>query len=563
MNKFIHTILFLSLICGFVTAQNIGEIGSAKWFSARGYISAGYSNISSDNQALKNLSSNIFNMSAGVNISLKGLQIPLNFLYSSDQGSAFSTRQISRFGISPRYKWVKLYLGQNSLSFSPYVYSGTTFNGLGIELTPGKFRFAAFTGDLDQSFIAPTTQGLIIRDDIAMYDRKAIGLKMGFGSLSNYVDLYAFKAKDEQQADIIDSLRTLGITPGDNLALGFKTKWTIKNALSFELNAASSFVTTDQEGLPATNDTESLALIERFESVLVVNSSSRYALAYDARLGIDKSSFGIGLKYQHIDPLYNSFGINFINDDLDNYFIDFRLNLFKSAFNIYANYGFEFNNTKDYFSLSESRNIGSLNLDWRLSNRLSLGANFNNFSTSNQVKAVELNDTIALASVSYSLGANASYRIGDKKNPKSLSLSYAANTFEFRELETVSSSSDTRAINLNWRQKFKGPNLDYGLGVNLSNFTTSDTIQIGRRGVNLRLGKTIAKVFRIGVTAQLLQNSTNETQDGNVFNLGFNASSSFKSGYNLSFFSRYVLRNTAVLDPINTLNSRVQLKKSF
>ncbi len=562
-----QVIFFILLFIGFLSpaanAQNVGEIVNSKLLTARGYLSGGYSNISSDNQALKNLNPNIFNLSAGLNLSIKGLQIPFNFLYSSDQGSSFSTREVTRLGISPYYKWARVFIGQNAMNFSPYIYAGTSFNGVGVELKPGKFRFAAFRGKLDQSFFAPTTQGIIIRDDQNVYDRNALGIKLGFGSAKTFIDLYAFKAKDDANNILSDSLRTLGVLPGDNVAVGLRTKFTIKKALSLEINGAGSAVTSDQQAIPVTFAEEDMDLINRVENFIVVNSSSRYAFAYDARLGLDFKYFGIGFKYQHIDPFYNTYGINFINDDLDNYFFDLRLNLAKSTFNLFASFGLENNNTKEYLSLSESRKIGSLNLDWRPNDRLSLGANFNNFGFNNQASLVEISDTIALASVSNSLGFNTSYRIGDKKNPKTINLSYNSNTYEIREREELTNSSDMNSYNLNWRQNFKKKKFNYGIGLNVSDFTTSDTTQVGRRGINLRLGTTAFKILRLGVRAQILQNITDGTRDGTVFNMGFSASSSFKKGYSFSLFSRFVKRQTVILDPINTLNSRVQLKKTF
>ena len=71
-----------------------------------------------------------------LNISLFGINTPFSFSYSN--AHAQYTQPFNRLRILPKYKWVRLYLGTSSMNFSNYTLAGYTFNGYGVELTPGR-----------------------------------------------------------------------------------------------------------------------------------------------------------------------------------------------------------------------------------------------------------------------------------------------------------------------------------------------------------------------------------------------------------------------------------------
>jgi hypothetical protein len=82
-----------------------------------------------------------YSLFGSVNLSIYGWSLPFSVAISQ-QGTAFS-HPFARYGVSPEYKWVKLYLGYRNMRFSEFTMNGITFLGAGVELTPGKFRFSA------------------------------------------------------------------------------------------------------------------------------------------------------------------------------------------------------------------------------------------------------------------------------------------------------------------------------------------------------------------------------------------------------------------------------------
>ena len=75
-----------------------------------------------------------------------GIALPVSIVVSEQERDF--RQPFNRFGISPTYKWVKLYAGYQNLNFSTYSLAGHAITGAGVELTPGKFRFAYMHGRL-------------------------------------------------------------------------------------------------------------------------------------------------------------------------------------------------------------------------------------------------------------------------------------------------------------------------------------------------------------------------------------------------------------------------------
>ncbi len=545
-----------------LNAQDVVEMYKAKLFSMSGYLSL------SGNTFLTTKENKVrspfgYNIAGGININLKGFNIPFNFIYS-DQQKNYSTRTFSRLGLSPQYKWIKLHIGRRSMNFSPYIYSGTTFNGVGIELTPGKFNLSVFRGNLDQSFFASTILEDAENAELNNFKRSAFGARLGFGSASSRLDLYAFKATDDPLSANIDSLSLEGITPGENVAVGLSYKQNFFNKMTLDLNIGTSALTSSLNARPVSIDSTDLEIVNRFSSILQVNSSSRYAVAYDARIGFNLSPINIGFTYQHIDPFYSTFGINFINSDLDNYLVDLRMNLFRGRFALNSSFGRQFNNTKDYLVFKDSRNIGSLNLNWKVSDKFSIAGNYNNFSQSSaRVQEVQILDSIQIASVNHSLGSNLSYRLGSKENRHTLSMSIMYSVFDTRDREVLIAQTNTKSYNLNWKQTRKQSKLTYGLGLSRTNFTSQSKQVVQRLGANARLSKRFGNSFRFGITGNYKVNSTDNQSDGNVFGFGFNTGFKMPANTSFSLTTRYMRRNTSIITPFSDLSGRAQIRKQF
>jgi len=103
----------------------------------------------------------LWSINGSPTLNIYGVTLPFYFNIGA-QNRSFS-QPFNQFGVSPKYKAITAHLGWRSMNFSQYTLSGIMMFGGGIELKPGKFRFAAMVGrfnravreDSAQQFIRP------------------------------------------------------------------------------------------------------------------------------------------------------------------------------------------------------------------------------------------------------------------------------------------------------------------------------------------------------------------------------------------------------------------------
>src|SRR5690606_1953235 len=90
-----------------------------------------------------------FFANGNLNASILDWSIPVSYSYSNRKGN-FS-QPFNRFTLSPTYKWIKTFMGYQSLNYSPYTLAGHLFYGGGFELTPKNWKIGAMYGRLFQA----------------------------------------------------------------------------------------------------------------------------------------------------------------------------------------------------------------------------------------------------------------------------------------------------------------------------------------------------------------------------------------------------------------------------
>ena len=90
-------------------------------------------------------------LNGNLNLGLYKWTMPISYSFTN-QGSNLGYQvpfKFNRLSIAPKYKWVKAYIGDANMSFSPYTYNGLLFTGAGLELTPKTpLKVALMTGRL-------------------------------------------------------------------------------------------------------------------------------------------------------------------------------------------------------------------------------------------------------------------------------------------------------------------------------------------------------------------------------------------------------------------------------
>lgn len=286
-----------------MTAQDIASIAKSDPLIITGAIGTQntYYHTSSGMGYASPLSTSLY---ANLNINVYGISMPFSFYYTGDNTS-FSFPRFS-FNISPTYKGWTLHLGQRSMSFSPYTFT-MPFNGVGIEYRAKKLglRFGAFYGTLRKAVNADPTD-LASRNP--MYRRTGMGVKVGYGTSSSYLDLYVFRGKDHLNS--IDDYWHDQIFAQENIAVGLRGRLALGRHFSLSGNFGTSVFTTD-----LTSDIPAVDIVHKYESLYSIRYSSLARFAGDVAFNTNWKYFSASLYYRLIQPDYTSLGVSYITNN--------------------------------------------------------------------------------------------------------------------------------------------------------------------------------------------------------------------------------------------------------
>lgn len=165
-----------------------------------------------------------YNISGRIALSYKGFTLPVSGSYRDAQFSYDYT--FNRLGIAPSYKWAKLYLGWNTMSFSPYTMAGRSFLGVGFELRPGRFTIAGLRGKIQNPLAVRDTlvDGASL---IPTYERFVFGGKLAYGKDKSKIELIVMQIKDDENSftypsDYTSSYGYQQLTPKRKYIVGVK-----------------------------------------------------------------------------------------------------------------------------------------------------------------------------------------------------------------------------------------------------------------------------------------------------------------------------------------------------
>lgn len=510
------TWLFLSVP---MAGQDLSQFRKDKPVTVNGNLNSGINYLGSGNPNVDPLG---YHASLNLQFSFFGvLQVPLSFSYGN-YGSSINTLSFRRFGISPSYKFVKLHGGYRSYQLSPYMMTGMTVLGGGIELNPKKFYFQAFAGTLVDRYNLGG-DFLQFRDEsIEFYRRFVYGAKIGFGKSTHRYSLMAFHAKDNPNTGTIDSLSKYLITPKQNFIAGAEIYQQYFKRITLHLTGAASILTNDTKGDPLNTDAEGEKWIQRVAFLTTINATSRYAFAYDGKISIRVKSMQIGLKYQHIDPNFTSLGVAFLQTNFNNYLIDIQGSLFKNKCIIFSNLGLQELHATEVTGPRQKRVVLNTNINWNLNKSMALQASYNNLAQNTETTVVDVADSLRLTTRSQGWNVGWTIKPGkQKEKPHSLTLQAAQNTFDLIQNDLSLSTNSSFNGNVGYRYNVKN-NWNMSATLNYNDFTLGDGRTATRYGLIMGYGKNFTESLNVRLQGSYKLNLTDALQDGYVVNAGFN-----------------------------------------
>jgi len=368
---------------------------------------------------------------ANLNISVYGISMPFAFYYSNNN-SSFSFPHFS-FHIDPTYKNWRGHFGRSNMGMSAYIMN-MSFNGIGLEYAGSKLRFGAFYGELRNAVNDnPDDPGA----RAPQYRRLGWGLKAGYGSGRNYLDLYFLRAYD--QVNSIDARWQEKINPQDNVAVAVKgglglTKW-----LTLRGNLAWSAFTSDKRAERVHTD-----VLDRWDNVFAARYTSLMRIAGDISANLTFRNFNTSVFYRMVQPDYTTLGLYYTSNNYQSLGINASTNLFKKIALMASFSGQEDNITRNQLYTTRGF-VYSASATTSLAPSLQLSVGYNGYRQVQSDGKAHVNDTTRVNRVMHSLYVTPSYTLDGEHTAHTFSLT--ANYTQNKDLNRFATGiSDVKTL---------------------------------------------------------------------------------------------------------------------
>jgi hypothetical protein len=417
--RFQNCLIYFFLLSAYIsTAQNIEKLGEKDMLKINGGVNFSSIGYAADGVPARRDPYTWF-LSGNLNFSVLDWSIPFTYSYSNQHGTF--TQPFNQVSLAPQYKWIKTYIGFNSMTFSSYTMAGYVFLGAGVELTPGNWRISAMYGRLNKPV---PYDGIADSDANMAYKRMAYSTKIGYEKNGHGLHLVLFRAGDDPTSIPFIPLNTQ-VTPKDNTVISLIGKTKLNTYFSLEGEYALSGLTRNVLSAEETGTGKQNYL----PGLFTMRSTSQFFSAFKTAFGYHTQQFNVQLKYERVAPDYQTLGAYYFNNDMENITIAPSLSLLKGRLNLAFNSGLQRNNL-DKTKLNDTRRfVNAANASMMLSNKLSLSASYSNFSSytksrpQNDPFFYNTLDTLNFYQVTQSANASANYNFGNTKLKQGIMLS--------------------------------------------------------------------------------------------------------------------------------------------
>jgi hypothetical protein len=510
--------LICVLYCSSVEAQDLAGMGFKKGIKATGGVSL--SNIFyNTNDTLARRDPYQFILTGNLNLNLFGYEAPFSFTFTNSQKSY--TQPFNRLSFNPQYKWIRLYVGNTSMSFSPYTLSGHSFKGAGVDLTPGNWRISLMGGRLQKAVeYDPLREALAS----SSYRRMGYGIKFGYEKESSGIIVNLFTAKDDEKS-IREAPAEALLHPMQNLAMGISGRTLLFGHLALEGEYSVSILNSDLRLNAVTQEDP-----DRNE-FSTVTTGVRTFDAYSLGMGYQSSLLGMMLKYERIDPDYQSLGAYYFNNDMENVTLSPSLRLMDGKLSVSGNAGLQRNNLDEKRESTTKRFVGAGNLNYNISKKLNVSVNYSNFSTYTNMKPQDdpffrdNMDSLNFYQVTNQMGGSVNYTFGESDAPGSIMIFTSYQEANETNRGSAAGSSDFFSANATYSKSLKDLKMTVSLLYNMNSSSSP-----GSKTLYQGPGFNISKLFK----SNDLRASFNSVYHRNILN-GKKGSPVLSNGFNLSY----------------------------
>jgi hypothetical protein len=487
-------------------------------------------------------------LQGNLNLSVFDFSIPVSYSYSNQGGQlGYSVPfNLNRLSLHPKYKWLTAHIGDVNMSFSPYTLNGHQFTGAGFDAEPNnKIRFSAMYGRLLKATPAdddPRT--------VPAFKRVGYGTQLQYTRPKFDAGMALFYASDQENSIPFPS-DSLGVLPRENLVLGFKGGIQLMPNLKLQAEFASSALTNDSRSEKASERSHYLGLL------LQQRLTTSYKNAINLGLQYQLLQASWGIRYERIDPGYQTLGAYYFNNDFENITLDVARSFFENKLNLTLNVGYQRDDLDDQKANPTQRFVGSVNASIVPSDTWNISGSYSNFNTFTNVRANQFDDinddnlidnvidTLNYKQLSRNASVNISHILSNtKEKNQTLNLNY--------NLSDVANEQGG-VVRLGDASTFHNLSLSYSLVYGTSGLRISPSVNATYNTIGLEEAITwgptlgVGKPFfgnRLNTFCSLSYNQT-ENNSGNIQNTSIraNANYTFLKRHNLSINTAQLFRN--------------------
>jgi hypothetical protein len=561
MKQKLILIFFIVILSFHVTAQEFtafGLFGKGKSMKLTGGLNSSLMyNTSSDGSGGNR---DPFTMIIGGNLNLfyKGFNVPLSFSYSNAQVTVTPPVFFNKFSISPTYKWVTLHLGTSSMEFSNYSLNNHQFDGVGVELTPGKFKIKSLYGRFLRG-----SGNYLVSTAAPSFKRKGYGFAFDYDLNSFKIGVSLFKATDD-----VGSASNIpfefNVVPKANVVSTISSSFSPIKNLKISAEFATSFITQDLNSVVAPTVKNGI-----FGGMIKSNGTTSKNHAKNVKANYSFSSIDLGLEYEKVDLNYRCLGSYYNQNGFENLLLKLSLPLFNNKLFLSPSFGKQTDLVDTVFSQKSSRFITSVNATytpapkWAIAGSFSNNSavtnfrNLDNIATSNNIVPFYL-DSLKLVLLNMNANVNVNYQLKSTKDIRqTISASYSLQKSTKKEGDYFVNEEDNKFHNANilLSSNYPQTKVQWTIGYNYNLSTIGFSNKSTANGVNFSFGK---KIFKNKVNS-VFSSSYNSTYNTatlmriNITNLRFNLSYLYKKKHDFKFIGIIQFKTTD--DPLKGINT--------
>jgi hypothetical protein len=337
---------------------------------------------------------------------------------------------IGMMSFAPRIGWAQASLGSHVPDYSEFSTGDEQIFGAGIELKPGKLRFAANGGTSQRAIEPDSAKGIV-----GAYARRMYSTKLGYGNEeSGFVDFNIVRAKDDATSI---SKHPLTIYPQEGLVLTTNFQFGLGEKTKLTGEIGGSAYTRDMDADLASTSSPVPESIYKHR----ISTSTDYAGAL--ALNYSEKAWGFKLGSKYIGAGYFSLAFPYMQPDRLDFLAAPYAKLFQNALTMNGSIGYRTNNLSKTKGSTSSQIIGSFNALAMLSENFSFNARYANYGIRNRMAV----DTLKVDMVTNSLSLSPTLVIPSSTMVNTVSLSYSIDAYnEVNTMTTQQMNNNTQSL---------------------------------------------------------------------------------------------------------------------